>query len=680
VTKPGPSVTSGADTQPGSDSLFPSGFGGGSLIRAGGVGTAEIADASIAAADLNLASVAAAIAARSELTGAYARVYGVAATPDGTTVNTAAIQAQLTAARLAGGGVVRVYPAAAAYIIDTPLVIGSNTTLDVTGAMIRLKTGSACNMLVNYAVTQNVRVVDAAMTSGSAVLTSASAVFTSALVGQAVVVQGAGASGAALSTTVASYQSATQVTLAATAGTTVSSRYAAFGPRDSNIEVKGGTWDRQNNAGTNGYDKNSIRIRQVDGIRLYDQTWYSTGGKYSVNVGDVTDYQIARITAANVASDVVHVNGPATKGRIRDITSVYSYDDVVSLTCADFNTGGLDTMQDCVGDISDVIIQNVRKDDATAPFARGVLLLAGQSSDGTQQYTLSNVEVRNVTGSTASAVRLVYVGMDTQDTRTRNGIYRRILIDRVIQEVAGNPAVLVRSDTSSVVDTVEIRSALVASGTATSTVSFDGTPTHNNVTLVGIPRANVSISGTVTNLRYLDANPRFGTLTTAVETMPRIVGLANTATLTSGVLTLTYFQPDIDKLASTVTTYVSSNAASGGTLARIGLYTVDASGNLTLVASMASDTTMWSSTFAGNSKSLSASYQFYAGNTYALGCLFVGTTAPKVCGLPALSGSAMGTFPPRLAGSVASQSDLPSSVANGTVTNNAGIMTYAILS
>jgi hypothetical protein len=72
VTKPGPSVTSGADTQPGSDSLFPSGFGGGSLIRAGGVGTSEIADSSIAAADLNLPSVAAALTARGEFTGTYA--------------------------------------------------------------------------------------------------------------------------------------------------------------------------------------------------------------------------------------------------------------------------------------------------------------------------------------------------------------------------------------------------------------------------------------------------------------------------------------------------------------------------------------------------------------------------------------------------------------------------------
>lgn len=74
MTKPGPSVTSGADIQPGSDSLFPSGFGGGAAIRTGGVGTGEIADASVAAADLNLPSVAAALAARGEFTGIYGQL------------------------------------------------------------------------------------------------------------------------------------------------------------------------------------------------------------------------------------------------------------------------------------------------------------------------------------------------------------------------------------------------------------------------------------------------------------------------------------------------------------------------------------------------------------------------------------------------------------------------------
>lgn len=77
MPRPGPNVTSDADTQPGSDSLFPTGFsGGGALVRSGSVGTGELADGSVASADLNLSSVATALAARGEFTGTYASLIG----------------------------------------------------------------------------------------------------------------------------------------------------------------------------------------------------------------------------------------------------------------------------------------------------------------------------------------------------------------------------------------------------------------------------------------------------------------------------------------------------------------------------------------------------------------------------------------------------------------------------
>jgi hypothetical protein len=66
-------------------------------------------------------------------------------------------------------------------------------------------------------------VTNAVITSGSGVVTSASALFTSADVGKLAYFYGAGAAGALLVTTIASYQSATQVTLTATASTSVAS-------------------------------------------------------------------------------------------------------------------------------------------------------------------------------------------------------------------------------------------------------------------------------------------------------------------------------------------------------------------------------------------------------------------------------------------------------------------------
>ncbi len=74
-----------------------------------------------------------------------------------------------------------------------------------------------------------------AMTESSAVLTAAGAGFTSSDVGKTISVYGAGltAHGFALVTTIASVQSATQVTLAATAAGTVSNSRAVFGTDDA---------------------------------------------------------------------------------------------------------------------------------------------------------------------------------------------------------------------------------------------------------------------------------------------------------------------------------------------------------------------------------------------------------------------------------------------------------------
>lgn len=74
---------------------------------------------------------------------------------------------------------------------------------------------------------------DAAMTSGSAVLTSASAPFTVGDVGKAVMVLAAGASGETLVGTISGFTSSTQVTLSATAGSTVSGVPALWASDDT---------------------------------------------------------------------------------------------------------------------------------------------------------------------------------------------------------------------------------------------------------------------------------------------------------------------------------------------------------------------------------------------------------------------------------------------------------------
>lgn len=72
-----------------------------------------------------------------------------------------------------------------------------------------------------------------AITSGTATLTVAGAGFTAADVGKYIEVAGAGAAGALLCTTIAAWISATQVTLAANAGTTVAAAAVLFATNDT---------------------------------------------------------------------------------------------------------------------------------------------------------------------------------------------------------------------------------------------------------------------------------------------------------------------------------------------------------------------------------------------------------------------------------------------------------------
>lgn len=74
---------------------------------------------------------------------------------------------------------------------------------------------------------------DAAITNGQAVLTSATATFESTIAGKAINVAGAGPGGAALSTTVLSRQSATQITLSTTSSATVTGKQALWGTDDT---------------------------------------------------------------------------------------------------------------------------------------------------------------------------------------------------------------------------------------------------------------------------------------------------------------------------------------------------------------------------------------------------------------------------------------------------------------
>jgi hypothetical protein len=147
-----------------------------------------------------------------------------------------------------------------------------------------------------------------------------------------------------------------------------------------------------------------------------------------------------------------------------------------------------------------------------------------------------------------------------------------------------------------------------------------------------------------------------------VETMSRVTNL-NASAGTSGNAWFTFFTPATTLTVSTITVFSTGTAASGLTLARMGLYTFDGS-TATLVARTASDTTLFAATYTTYIRSFDttggypATYTLQAGQRYAFALVLTGTTMPQLLGVTSANASTY-ALTPRFTGVVTSQTDLP---------------------
>lgn len=159
----------------------------------------------------------------------------------------------------------------------------------------------------------------------------------------------------------------------------------------------------------------------------------------------------------------------------------------------------------------------------------------------------------------------------------------------------------------------------------------------------------------------------------SAETVHRVFGVSSVDGPASGAACLTMFRARDTITVGNVTMITGGTAAAGTTLARMGLYTIDGSGNATLVARTASDTTLFNATTTSFTRAFSttggypATYTIVKNNVYALGVITVATTPPvyqstaissantTVSGLMALS--------PRMTGNLAAQADLPTTIS-----------------
>lgn len=309
--------------------------------------------------------------------------------------DTAAIQAALTAAG-AGG---RVYVPGGVYKISAPLVIHSNTHLELApDATIILASGSGCNILRNAAVTPQRTVTDAAIDSAGTTLTSVTAAFTNADVGRTAVVAGGRLNSAPLVANIVTINGGTSVELSVAAGASVTGVACNIHDRDTNIVLTGGTWDQQGNDGA-GYLGHLILMRHVDGIIARDiaPASVSPSHGYGISCADVTNVQCSNLTG-RINSAVIQFDGPASNIVVRDVFGTAS-DDAVAFTAT--NGATYAPYRDCCGDITDVEVENVLCASATS----GLKFTTG---DGT---FMDRVRVRGVNNLGTGAAWVV--GNDT---------------------------------------------------------------------------------------------------------------------------------------------------------------------------------------------------------------------------------------------------------------------------
>lgn len=202
-----------------------------------------------------------------------------------------------------------------------------------------------------------------------------------------------------------------------------------------------------------------------------------------------------------------------------------------------------------------------------------------------------------------------------------------------------------------------------ANVTATVSVTNGGT---GATTLTGLVKGSGTSALTAATAGTDYADPAIDVyadaLTTGESTILRRQVSASNVSSSSGLCRWTYFTARKSETITQVRVPTGSTAAAGATICRIGIYTIDGSGNLTLAASTANDTALWAAAGTAYTKSLSASFSKVRGTRYAVGLIFVGTTAPTFCGINSGMLVSESGLAPRLAAYTGSLSDLPSSM------------------
>jgi hypothetical protein len=150
----------------------------------------------------------------------------------------------------------------------------------------------------------------------------------------------------------------------------------------------------------------------------------------------------------------------------------------------------------------------------------------------------------------------------------------------------------------------------------------------------------------------------------------------DTITLSTGVMVFGYFSARLSEAITQVRMRTGTGSITP-TLVRLGLYSVDAAGAGTLVASTANDTSLLTGNNTTYTKAFSAGFTKVASQRYAFGVLIVGGTPGQILSVNLQTG-VEAALAPRVAGALSGLSDIPGSFVDASMVSNS-IYPYAAL-
>ncbi len=219
--------------------------------------------------------------------------------------------------------------------------------------------------------------------------------------------------------------------------------------------------------------------------------------------------------------------------------------------------------------------------------------------------------------------------------------------------------------------------AIAASGSA---ADLSGTKTH---TFISDFDAEAVSAGAGTYALLATAgeliNGQNGGNSSIVPVYNRRHIMSSDQTTSSGSCYFTYFVSPVNRTISNLGyPSATTTASSGLTICRFGLYTVDqATGDVTLVARTASDTTVFNTLNTEYTRALDAtggypaSYSLVAGTEYALSVTQVGTTTARLWCLSVTNAVITGGSGRREASLLSAQADLPTGTTTAVTLGNA---------